>query len=275
MASLSGRIASDQEPLYDSMNTATNSSLTPHSNTNATPAAPPVLTSISSSQAAAPLNDSNNNNTGAASILSQSAHPGALVFLYLFRSAAVATYLFCGFVSSSYVFSTVLVVVLLSLDFWTVRNVSGRRLVGLRFWSQVDEDGTAFWVFESRSVSTLHRGVDSRKSRLVADSNVRIPQPDQVANVIDAKMFWIALYTFPVIWIALFFVGLLKFNLSFLPIVALALVFNLTNAVGYTYDAKRRWATGVGMSGLLGSVGGLGGSMVTGLASNAFSRLFK
>ncbi|KDE04238.1 hypothetical protein MVLG_05337 [Microbotryum lychnidis-dioicae p1A1 Lamole] len=210
MASLSGRIASDQEPLYDSMNTATNSSLTPHSNTNATPAAPPVLTSISSSQAAAPLNDSNNNNTGAASMLSQSAHPGALVFLYLFRSAAVATYLFCGFVSSSYVFSTVLVVVLLSLDFWTVRNVSGRRLVGLRFWSQVDEDGTAFWVFESRS-------------------------PDQVANVIDAKMFWIALYTFPVIWIALFFVGLLKFNLSFLPIVALALVFNLTNAVGYTY----------------------------------------
>jgi len=48
---------------------------------------------------------------------------------------------------------TVLVVVLLSLDFWTVRNVSGRVLVGLRFWNQVDEDGTSFWVFESRSVS--------------------------------------------------------------------------------------------------------------------------
>ncbi|SCV68099.1 BQ2448_220 [Microbotryum intermedium] len=351
MASLSGRIASDQEPLYTSMNTQTTSSLTPNTNpnlnsdtnTSTAPPSPPVLTSISSSQAAAQLNDSSN--TGAASILSQSAHPGALVFLYLFRSAAVATYLFCGFVSSSYVFSTVLVVVLLSLDFWTVRNVSGRRLVGLRFWSQVDEDGTAFWVFESRSVSSSK---DREKDWLYglcrcSPSPVRTTQPDQVANAIDTKMFWIALYTvshlhlcdkksgsidkltrdhsphvqFPVIWIALFFVGLLKFNLSFLPIVALALVFNLTNAVGYTYDAhpwnllsqlsgsrkflgygpfgqhhvnpslispshrhqdrdaKRRWATGVGMSGLLGSVGGLGGSMVTGLASNAFSRFFK
>lgn len=40
----------------------------------------------------------------------------------------------------------------LSADFWTVRNVSGRRLVGLRFWNQVDEDGTSYWVFESRDV---------------------------------------------------------------------------------------------------------------------------
>lgn len=48
---------------------------------------------------------------------------------------------------------TVLVVILLSLDFWTVRNVSGRILCGLRFWNQVDDDGTSFWVFEHRSVS--------------------------------------------------------------------------------------------------------------------------
>lgn len=40
-----------------------------------------------------------------ASILSQSAHPIALIFLYLFRVAAIATYLLCGFFSSSYVFS--------------------------------------------------------------------------------------------------------------------------------------------------------------------------
>ena len=49
------------------------------------------------------------------------------------------------------------VVVLLALDFWTVRNVSGRVLVGLRFWNQVDEDGTSFWVFEHRNVSNQTR----------------------------------------------------------------------------------------------------------------------
>jgi len=40
---------------------------------------------------------------------------------------------------------------------------------------------------------------------------------------------------FPAAWVLLLFVGILKFNLSFLPIVMLALVFNLTNTVGYTY----------------------------------------
>ncbi|GAA6002674.1 hypothetical protein JCM10207_007621 [Rhodosporidiobolus poonsookiae] len=193
------------------------------------------------------------------SIWQQSAHPVALFFLYAFRCAAIATYLLCGFFSSSYVFSTVLVVVLLSLDFWTVRNVSGRVLVGLRFWNQVDDDGTSFWVFESRS-------------------------PDQPANAVDSKMFWIAMYSFPAAWILLLFVGILKFNISFLPIVLLALVFNMTNTVGYTYavrprfffdrDAKRRWATGMAATGFGGQLGGLGGSIVSGIASSAYSRFF-
>jgi hypothetical protein len=63
----------------------------------------------------------------------------------------------------------VAVVVLLAMDFWTCwvcaigslilpliylipQNVSGRTLVGLRFWNQVDEDGESYWVFESRDV---------------------------------------------------------------------------------------------------------------------------
>lgn len=35
----------------------------------------------------------------------QSAHPVALLFLFLFRSMAIATYLLCGFFTSGYVFS--------------------------------------------------------------------------------------------------------------------------------------------------------------------------
>lgn len=58
---------------------------------------------------------------------------------------------------------TVLVVILLSLDFWTVRNVSGRILCGLRFWNQVDDDGTSFWVFEHRSVSRWCRRAETRR----------------------------------------------------------------------------------------------------------------
>ncbi len=44
------------------------------------------------------------------------------------------------------------IVLLLAVDFWTVKNVTGRLLVGLRWWNKVDEDGTSTWMFESKKV---------------------------------------------------------------------------------------------------------------------------
>ncbi|KAG6333609.1 hypothetical protein ID866_5480 [Astraeus odoratus] len=141
---------------------------------------------------------------------SPSAHPAVLFCMYFFRVAAVAVYILCGLFTDNYVLSTVMVVVLLAMDFWNCRNVAGRRLVGLRFWNQIDEDGDSFWVFESRD-------------------------PSRPANAVDSKMFWIAIYAFPVFWLLLFVISIVRFNLSFIPIVILALVFNITNAVGFTY----------------------------------------
>jgi hypothetical protein len=46
------------------------------------------------------------------------------------------------------------IVVLLSIDFWTVKNISGRLLVGLRWWNYVDEDGESRWIYESNKVKT-------------------------------------------------------------------------------------------------------------------------
>lgn len=43
----------------------------------------------------------------------------------------------------------VLVVVFCSLDFWAVKNVTGRKLVGLRWWSVIKEDGEELWLYES------------------------------------------------------------------------------------------------------------------------------
>jgi len=41
---------------------------------------------------------------------------------------------------------------LLAFDFWTVKNVSGRLMVGLRWWNKIEEDGTSTWIFESKKV---------------------------------------------------------------------------------------------------------------------------
>ena len=49
----------------------------------------------------------------------------------------------------SYVLTFVMVTILSAMDFWTVKNVSGRLLVGLRWWNDVDEAGQNHWRFES------------------------------------------------------------------------------------------------------------------------------
>ena len=46
-------------------------------------------------------------------------------------------------------------VLLLAFDFWTVKNVSGRLMVGLRWWNKIEEDGTSTWMFESKKVTDV------------------------------------------------------------------------------------------------------------------------
>lgn len=189
---------------------------------------------------------------GISGIFRQSAHPIALFFLYFFRTAAVVVYVLCGWFTDNYVLSTVVVVILLAMDFWNTRNVAGRTLVGLRFWNQVDDDGESYWVFESRD-------------------------PSRPANPVDSKMFWIALYAYPAVWTLLIIVSFLKFNISFIPIVALAFVFNITNVIGFTYadrDAKQRWASSVVSSNWSLGFGGIGGQILTGAVKKSVARVF-
>lgn len=61
--------------------------------------------------------------------------------------------------------------------------------VGLRWWSNVKEDGTTEWVFESlEDMSEI--------------------------NSADYKLFWIGLYGTPILWLGLLITGimLLKFQ---------------------------------------------------------------
>lgn len=58
----------------------------------------------------------------------------------------------CGWFVNSFITSFVIIVLLLSMDFWTVKNITGRLMVGLRWWNYVDDDGKSHWVFESRKV---------------------------------------------------------------------------------------------------------------------------
>lgn len=49
---------------------------------------------------------------------------------------------------------------LLAADFYYLKNIAGRRLVGLRWWNEVDTGtGDSHWVFESQDRSGADGGV--------------------------------------------------------------------------------------------------------------------
>lgn len=80
----------------------------------------------------------------------RSRHPYVTISHIFFRSLAIVVYLFFTPFIDSFITSFVFVVLLLSADFWTVKNITGRILVGLRWWNYIDDEGKSTWVYESR-----------------------------------------------------------------------------------------------------------------------------
>ncbi|CAM6001220.1 unnamed protein product [Sphagnum balticum] len=66
--------------------------------------------------------------------LKKAAHPGACVATFAFKLGALFFYLIIGSIISN-IITFIFVILLSSLDFWVVKNVTGRLLVGLRWWS--------------------------------------------------------------------------------------------------------------------------------------------
>jgi hypothetical protein len=52
-------------------------------------------------------------------------HPVAVVFHLAFRTLAIVVYILCGLFSDSFIANFVVIILLLSMDFWTVKNITG------------------------------------------------------------------------------------------------------------------------------------------------------
>ena len=193
---------------------------------------PPVPTSINNSKQGTqggmpPGGGEGYSNDGSGSggmlqIFAQSSHPFPCIFHCLFKIAALLLYLlgnkFAAASASSvsganFITVTVICILLLAADFWVVKNITGRLLVGLRWWNQVEPDGVSSrWIFESAE--------------------------NYNTNKFDSTLFWSVLYLTPIIWIFLFVVGLLKFNLNWLIVVSMAIGLSGANVYGYWQCSK-------------------------------------
>jgi len=91
--------------------------------------------------------------------------------------------------------------------------VTGRLLVGLRWWNYVKEDGSTEWVFES------HEDMSE-------------------IGAMDQRLFWWAMYTPAALWSLLFFLAIIQLKVQWLIVIIAALSLSFANIIGYTKCSK-------------------------------------
>jgi len=137
-------------------------------------------------------------------------HPVVTFFHLLFRTLALIVYLLSGWSSQSYIESFIAIILLLSLDFWTVKNITGRIMAGLRWWNYVNDEGQSVWNFESSS----------------AEDQIKFSKA-------EIQIFWFGLIIFPVIWTCLLLTAFFTFKIKWVVLVIMSLVLSGSNLFGY------------------------------------------
>ncbi|XVE89531.1 hypothetical protein DITRI_Ditri20bG0003900 [Diplodiscus trichospermus] len=148
------------------------------------------------------------------------ANPKTCFFHVLFKAAALAFYILSALFVNSFVIIFVVTVLLSALDFWVVKNISGRILVGLRWWNKINDLGESVWRFECLDQESLAR-----------------------MNKKDSWLFWWTLYLSAVAWIVLGIFSLIRFQADYLLVVGVCLTLSIANVVGFTRcrkDAKKQ-----------------------------------
>lgn len=150
-------------------------------------------------------------------------HPMAALFHFVFKTSAFFIYLFGGIFGQDFKSTFVLIVLLISMDFWIVKNVTGRLLAGLRWSNYVDEEGNSHWIFENKAAINKRSGFTDFQEEVDSNKN----------QTADSSMFWTGLILAPTFWSLMFLVCLLRLNLQWLMIVVLAFVLSFSNLYGY------------------------------------------
>ena len=134
-------------------------------------------------------------------------NPGIVFFTIFFKGLAIFFFLFLGIfgISDSSIF--IIVVLLNSLDFWFVKNIAGRVLVGLRWWNEVKEDGSEIWVFESEN--------------------------EKKARSIDTTIFWMSIYATPLFWGIFIILEMISLRFMWFLLCIIGFILTFSNAFGY------------------------------------------
>ncbi|KAJ6446098.1 Golgi apparatus membrane protein TVP23 [Purpureocillium lavendulum] len=162
-------------------------------------------------------------------------------------AASVLIYFLGLWVIKSMIMIFIITILLLAADFYYLKNIAGRRLVGLRWWNEVDpQTGDSKWVFES------------------SDPAVK------VVNATDSRFFWLALYVQPVLWVVMAILAFVRLQFLWLPLVVIALVLTIMNTLAFSRCDKFSQASNLAGSAL--GTTNLAGSIASNMVGRWFTR---
>ena len=142
----------------------------------------------------------------------KSSNPSVALMTVGLKVAALFFFLFLNILTSE-AFVMIVVILFDAADFWYTKNISGRILVGLRWWNKFDPDTQQdIWTFESKN---------------------EIKEPS-----IDRNTFWISLYGFTGAWLVLFIWECVKFNFVWGALCLISLAISGINTYGFFRCSK-------------------------------------
>ncbi|KAL2213973.1 Golgi apparatus membrane protein tvp-23 [Sarocladium strictum] len=176
-----------------------------------------------------------------------SSHPITLLTFLAFRISSVLVYFLGLWVFNSMIMIFIITILLLAADFYYLKNIAGRRLVGLRWWNEVDpQTGESKWVFESSEPGT------------------------KTINATDSRFFWLALYVQPILWVVMAVLALVRLQFLWLPLVIIALVLTVMNTLAFSRCDKFSQASN--LAGSAFSTGNIAGNIASNMVGRWFSR---
>ncbi|KAF0989762.1 hypothetical protein HZS_119 [Henneguya salminicola] len=159
--------------------------------------------------------------------------PFSALFHFLFRSIAFIIYMVGSIPSASFVTVFIIVLIVSSIDFWVVKNITGRFLVGMRWWNLIDDSGNSKWIFENRRHQMSFSEPPTASARII---------------------FWLGIWLFTGIWTFMCLVNVFSLKWGWLTLTALLAAMCWANAVGYFYCSRDAGVKDTVTDAILGNV---------------------
>jgi len=167
---------------------------------------------------------------------------GLLAMHFVFKLTAFVLYMIGPrWFTLDYASTFVFVVLALSLDFWLVKNLSGRLLAGLRWWNIVREDDDAM--------------DQVKKPKMEWHFEAWTAEDQEVARNAQVNLFWTGLVGQQLIWILLLLATVFSLQLGWFVITVIANGLNCANLYGYIRCRLQRKDSVVKQASLLARLG--------------------